>query len=149
MLSTDIRNSIFDVFYSAGDAYFIYFRPMVGFGKGNRWRPWGIDSFRLTEAGGEVRGLSESFNSTRLLTFLNSFGSTDIRLLLMSNLTSLRYVSSVKHVQLTFSRNIYCEKDDVAMCDRESYSHGIRSDFIHYTAANGQTYGQVHQKVAS
>jgi len=48
----------------------------------------------LTEAGGEVSGLSDSLKSTKLFIFLISFGSTDIRLPLISSFTSLRYVSS-------------------------------------------------------
>lgn len=50
----------------------------------------------LTEAGGEVKGLSASRKSTRLFIFLISFGSTDIRLPLISSFTSLRYVSSAQ-----------------------------------------------------
>lgn len=50
----------------------------------------------LTEAGGEVSGLSDSLKSTKLFIFLISFGSTDIRLPLISSFTSLRYVSSIE-----------------------------------------------------
>ncbi|KMQ84028.1 hypothetical protein RF55_18568, partial [Lasius niger] len=43
----------------------------------------------LTEAGGEVNGLSDSLKSTNPFIFLISFGSTDIRLPLISSFTSL------------------------------------------------------------
>ncbi|KOX70851.1 hypothetical protein WN51_02275 [Melipona quadrifasciata] len=60
----------------------------------------------LTEAGGEVKGLSDSRKSTRLFIFLISFGSTDIRLPLISSFTSLRYIVWSVQISVLWMRNL-------------------------------------------
>lgn len=49
-----------------------------------------------TAAGGEVSGLSDDVRCTKLLTFLSSFGNTDIRFPLTSKYSNFKYVSSEK-----------------------------------------------------